>query len=249
MLSTVAVERLGIPKVHVTDGPNGARGNSLPGLGGPPSTCIPCGSAIGATWNPESGAGAWVPWSGGKPVTAGAAACWPRRSTCTAHPWPDATSSATPRTRCSRVASPPGTSGGPVRGRLRHRQALRRQRRRVRALLHQLGHRRALTARALPGALRDRRPRGRRPRHHDGLQPAQRALVDPAACVPARHPARRVGFRGPGDDRLVRRHRDDHVTRCRARPRNARTGPGIRIDRGSPPSRTATSTRPTSTPP
>ena len=53
MLSTVAVERLGIPKVRVTDGPNGARGNSLPGMGGPPSTCIPCGSAIGATWNPE----------------------------------------------------------------------------------------------------------------------------------------------------------------------------------------------------
>ena len=52
MLSTVAVERLGIPKVHVTDGPNGARGNSFPGVGGPPSTCIPCGSAIGATWNP-----------------------------------------------------------------------------------------------------------------------------------------------------------------------------------------------------
>jgi beta-glucosidase len=52
MLSTVAVEHLGIPKVHVTDGPNGARGNSLPGMGGPPSTCIPCGSAIGATWNP-----------------------------------------------------------------------------------------------------------------------------------------------------------------------------------------------------
>ncbi len=52
MLSTVAVERLGIPKVHVTDGPNGARGNSLPGMGGIPSACIPCGSALGATWNP-----------------------------------------------------------------------------------------------------------------------------------------------------------------------------------------------------
>ena len=52
MLSTVAVERLGIPKVHVTDGPNGARGNSLPGMGSDPSTCIPCGSALGATWNP-----------------------------------------------------------------------------------------------------------------------------------------------------------------------------------------------------
>ena len=52
MLSTVAVERMGIPKVHVTDGPSGARGNSLPGMGGAPSTCIPCGSALGATWNP-----------------------------------------------------------------------------------------------------------------------------------------------------------------------------------------------------
>jgi beta-glucosidase len=52
MLSTVALERVGIPKVHVTDGPNGARGNSLPGMGGAPSTCIPCGSALGATWNP-----------------------------------------------------------------------------------------------------------------------------------------------------------------------------------------------------
>jgi hypothetical protein len=38
MLSTVAVERLGIPKVHVTDGPNGARGNSLPRLWAQPGT-------------------------------------------------------------------------------------------------------------------------------------------------------------------------------------------------------------------
>src|SRR5580658_11331196 len=52
MLSTVAVERLGIPKVHVTDGPNGARGNALPGTESDPSACIPCGSALGATWNP-----------------------------------------------------------------------------------------------------------------------------------------------------------------------------------------------------
>ena len=51
-MSTPAVDRLGIPKIRVTDGPNGARGPSLPGLGGPTSTCIPCGSAIGATWSP-----------------------------------------------------------------------------------------------------------------------------------------------------------------------------------------------------
>lgn len=52
LLSTVAVDRLGIPKIHVTDGPNGARGNSLPGMGGAPSACIPCGSAVGASWDP-----------------------------------------------------------------------------------------------------------------------------------------------------------------------------------------------------
>ena len=52
IMSTPAVERLSIPKIRVTDGPNGARGPTLPGLGGPSSTCIPCGSAIGATWNP-----------------------------------------------------------------------------------------------------------------------------------------------------------------------------------------------------
>ncbi len=48
---TVAVPRLGLPKVWLTDGPNGARGTSLGGSG-PTSVCIPCGSALGATWNP-----------------------------------------------------------------------------------------------------------------------------------------------------------------------------------------------------
>jgi beta-glucosidase len=47
---TVAVPRLGIPKVWLTDGPNGARGSTL-GASGPTSLCIPCGSALGATWN------------------------------------------------------------------------------------------------------------------------------------------------------------------------------------------------------
>jgi beta-glucosidase len=50
--SLVGLPRLGIPKVRVTDGPSGARGDSFPGIGGPPSTCIPCGSAIGASWDP-----------------------------------------------------------------------------------------------------------------------------------------------------------------------------------------------------
>ncbi len=53
--STVAVDRLGIPSVRVTDGPNGARGPNLPGsfAGAAPltSVCVPCGAALGATWD------------------------------------------------------------------------------------------------------------------------------------------------------------------------------------------------------
>ncbi|PKN91399.1 MAG: glycosyl hydrolase [Chloroflexi bacterium HGW-Chloroflexi-6] len=51
MWHTVAVERLGIPVVKVTDGPNGARGAG--GSTGLTSACTPCGAALGATWNTE----------------------------------------------------------------------------------------------------------------------------------------------------------------------------------------------------
>ncbi len=46
------VERLGIPSLKVTDGPAGARGAGLLGTG-IPALCLPCGSALGATWNPR----------------------------------------------------------------------------------------------------------------------------------------------------------------------------------------------------
>jgi beta-glucosidase len=48
--SLPAIERLNIPKLRVTDGPNGARGGgSL--IGGVKSAAFPVGIALGATWN------------------------------------------------------------------------------------------------------------------------------------------------------------------------------------------------------
>ena len=44
------VERLGIPALKVSDGPSGVRGDSLIGRR---SLSIPCGMAVGSTWNPD----------------------------------------------------------------------------------------------------------------------------------------------------------------------------------------------------
>ena len=53
--SLPAIARLGIGKLRVTDGPNGARGGgSL--IGGVKSASFPVGIALGATWNPRAGA-------------------------------------------------------------------------------------------------------------------------------------------------------------------------------------------------
>ena len=50
--SIPAIERLGIGKLRVTDGPNGARGGgSL--IGGVKAAAFPVGIALGATWNPD----------------------------------------------------------------------------------------------------------------------------------------------------------------------------------------------------
>lgn len=49
--TTVPIDRLGIPKIKVTDGPNGARGGgSL--VGGVKSACFPAAITLGASWNP-----------------------------------------------------------------------------------------------------------------------------------------------------------------------------------------------------
>jgi len=51
--TTVAIPRLDIPSVTVTDGPNGARGSALLGFGSVTAVCAPCGSALGSTWDVE----------------------------------------------------------------------------------------------------------------------------------------------------------------------------------------------------
>ena len=51
MWHSVAVERVGVPVLKVTDGPNGARGRD--GNTGPTSAAFLNGMALGATWNPE----------------------------------------------------------------------------------------------------------------------------------------------------------------------------------------------------
>jgi beta-glucosidase len=48
--TTPPVERLGIPAIKVSDGPNGARGGGAL-IGGVPAACFPVGIALAATWN------------------------------------------------------------------------------------------------------------------------------------------------------------------------------------------------------
>jgi hypothetical protein len=43
------VERLGIPAIRTSDGPNGVRGTKL--FNGTPAACLPCGTALAATWD------------------------------------------------------------------------------------------------------------------------------------------------------------------------------------------------------
>src|SRR5487761_1394215 len=49
---TATIERLGVPPVRLTDGPNGARGLTGSHRSLTPSLSIPTGSALGATWDP-----------------------------------------------------------------------------------------------------------------------------------------------------------------------------------------------------
>ena len=48
--NTPGIPEQGLAPLRVTDGPNGARGPSWTGV---PSACFPCGTALGATWDPK----------------------------------------------------------------------------------------------------------------------------------------------------------------------------------------------------
>ncbi len=121
---------------------------------------------------------------------------------------------------------------GAVPGRGDDGQALRGQRRRVRALHDQLRDRRAGAAGGLPPPLRARGPRGRVARDHDQLQPGQRTLVHRAAGARRRCPAGRVGLRRVRRHRLVRHHRHRGIRRGGRRPRDARTATRLRPGAG-----------------
>src|SRR5260370_17632334 len=54
MWYTVPIERLGIPSLKMTDGPNGARGAGS-FTGGVKTTCFPAGISLAPTWNPDLG--------------------------------------------------------------------------------------------------------------------------------------------------------------------------------------------------
>ncbi|KAH8655309.1 putative beta-glucosidase [Xylariales sp. PMI_506] len=44
-----SVDRLGIPAIRVSDGPNGVRGTKM--FNGTPAACLPCGTALASTWD------------------------------------------------------------------------------------------------------------------------------------------------------------------------------------------------------
>ena len=175
---TAAVERLGIPALKVTDGPSGARGERWIGR---PSATFPCGTALGATWNPEL-------------VARGRrAASATRRGASSAHVLLAPTVNIHRHPLAGRnfecYSEDPFLSarmavayitGVQSHGRRLHGEALRRERLRVRAHDDQLRGRRAHAARDLARAVRGRGARSGHVVGDDRVQPGQRHVLQRA---------------------------------------------------------------------
>ena len=115
-----------------------------------------------------------------------------------------------------------------VGGRRRHRQALRGQRLRDRALDLRRPDSRVRAARALSGAVRGLRPRGRGMACHGRLQQGQRHADDRERAPAAGRAQERVGLRRRGHLGLARRSQHGGDDRARdSRPVHARPGRAV----------------------
>ena len=144
---------------------------------------FPCGTALGATWNPELVRDGRQAHRRRGAAQAARTCCSHRPSTSTAIRSRAATSSATPKTRSSRRGMAVGVHHRrAVDGRRLHGEALRRQRLRVRAHDDQLRGRRAHAARDLARPVRGRGARSGHVVVDDRVQP--RATARTAASTP-----------------------------------------------------------------
>ena len=220
--SLPAIPRLGLGKLRVTDGPNGARGGgSL--IGGVSSACFPVGIALGATWDPElverdrprAGRGGQVQ---GRPRAAGADRQHPPlryqrpqlrvllrrpvagRRMAVAYIRGAAVARASPRRSSTSSATRASSSATP-------------------------SARRSTSVRCARSTCCRSRRRSRKPARWAVMTSYNRVngtSTRRAPRAPHRGAARRMGLRRAGDVRLVRRAHDRAAGDRRSRPRDAR---------------------------
>ena len=221
---TAGVDRIGLAGIGVTDGPSGARGAEFMGSA---STSLPCGTRAGRDVEPRADRAGRPPARRRGPRQRGERAARADRE-----PAPPPARRTELRVLLRRPVPDRRDRGGLHRRGAEPRrglcgQALRLQRPGDRPHGDRRRRRRTDPSRALPPALRGRRPARRRVGRHGGLQPRRRPVLQRAPRAPDRRAALRVGFRRRGDVRLVR-HPQRSRTRRRARPGDARPTDGPR---------------------